>query len=123
MLINSSLKKFIEANALGLATVSKTGKPHNIAVAYVKVVDDQIIISNAHIKESIKNLEYNNNVSLVIWNPEWEKACVGFELAGTAKNYTSGKWLGYVQSLPDNKGYNIISAIVVKVNKVKRLLS
>ena len=123
MLINLGLKKFIESNVLGLATISKVGKPHNIAVACVKVVDDQIIISNAHIKESIKNLEYNNNASLVVWNPEWEKSCVGFEIVGRAKNYTSGKWLKCVQSLPDNKGYNITSAIVIKVKKIKRLLS
>ena len=123
MLISQSLKKFIESNALGLATVSKSGKPHNIAIAYVKVIGDQIIISNAHIKESIKNLENNNNVSLVMWNPEWEKFCVGFELIGKAKNYTDGKWLKYVKALPDNEGYNIKSAIVVSVKKIKRLLS
>jgi predicted pyridoxine 5'-phosphate oxidase superfamily flavin-nucleotide-binding protein len=122
-MISSALKKFIEANALGLATVSKTGKPHNIAVACVKVVEDKIIISNAHIKESVKNLEYNGNVSLVIWNPEWEKSCVGFELSGTAKNFTDGKWLEYVKKLPDNDGYDIKSAIVVSVKKIKRLLS
>jgi len=123
MLISLSLKKFIESNALGLATVSKAGKPHNIAIAYVKVINNQIIISNAHIKESIKNINYNNNVSLVIWNPEWEKSCVGFELIGKAKNYTDGKWLKYVKELPDNDGYDIKSAIVVKVKKIKKLLS
>jgi len=99
------------------------GKPHNIAVAYAKVIDDQIIISNAHIKESIKNLEYNDAVSLVIWNPEWEKSCIGFELAGKAKNYTTGKWLEYVKNLPDNKECNISSAIVVNIKKIKKLLS
>lgn len=123
MLISQSLKKFIESSALGLATVSKSGKPHNIAIAYAKVINDQIIISNAHIKESIKNLENNNNISLVIWNSEWEKSCVGFELIGKAKNYTDGKWLKYVKALPDNEGYNIKSAIVVSVKKIKRLLS
>lgn len=123
MLISPSLKKFIEANALGFATVNKKGVPHNIAVAYLKVIDDQIIISNAHIKESIKNLEYNDAVSLVIWNPEWGKSCVGFELAGKAKNYTIGKWLKYVKDLPDNKDCDISSAIVVKVKNIKKLLS
>ncbi|HPT08397.1 MAG TPA: pyridoxamine 5'-phosphate oxidase family protein [bacterium] len=123
MLISQSLKKFIESNALGLATVNKYGKPHNIAIAYVKVINDQLIISNAHIKESIKNLEYNNNVSLVIWNPEWEKSCIGFELVGKAKYHTVGKWLDYVKELPDNEGYDIKGAIVVKVNKIKKLLS
>lgn len=123
MLISQSLKKFIESNALGFATVNKFGKPHNIAIAYVKVMGDQIIISNAYIKESIKNLENNNNVSLVIWNLEWEKSCIGFELIGKAKNYTDGKWLKYVKELPDNEGYDIKSAIVVNIKKIKRLLS
>ncbi len=122
-MISPGLKKFIESNAIGLATVGKNGKPHNIAVAYVKVVEDKVVISNAHIKESIKNLKYNENVSLVIWNKEWEKACVGFELIGKAKNYTKGPWLKYVESLPDNKGYKIISVIVVKIIKIKKLLS
>ncbi len=123
MLISQSLKKFIEANALGFATVNKSGKPHNIAIACVKVIGNQIIISNAHIKESIKNLENNNNVSLVIWNPEWEKSCIGFELIGQAKNYTEGKWLDYVKGLPDNEDCDIKSAIVVSVKKIKKLLS
>jgi len=122
-LISSSLKKFIESQALGLATVNKSGRPHNIAVAGVKVVNGQIIISNLHIKESVKNLEYNNKISLVVWNKEWEKSCVGFELVGTAKNYNNGKWLKYVQKLSDNEGCIVYSALVVKVKKIKRLLS
>jgi len=35
-MITLGLKKFIEANAMALATVGKNGKPHSIAVAYVK---------------------------------------------------------------------------------------
>ena len=84
-MILPSLKKIIEANALGLATVGKNGKPHNIAVACVKVEGNVIIISNAHIKESIKNIEKNDEVALVVWNKEWEKSCVGFELIGKAR--------------------------------------
>jgi len=122
-MISPALKKFIETNAMGFATVSKSGKPHNIAVAYVKVVDDKIIISNAHIKESVNNLKYNDNVSLVIWNKEWEKSCIGFEFTGKAKNYTEGKWLEYVQELPDNEGCKVTSAIIITVKKIKKLLS
>jgi len=122
-MISPGLKKFIESNAIGFATVDKNGKPHNIAVAYVKVVEDKIIISNTHIKESIKNLKHNDNVSLVVWNKEWEKACVGYEFKGKAKNYTEGKWFEYVSKLPDNEGYKIVSAIVIKVTKIKKLLS
>lgn len=65
-MITPGFKKFIESNAFGFATVGKSGKPHNIAVAYVKVVDGKIVISNAHIRESIKNIENNPNVSLVV---------------------------------------------------------
>ena len=122
-MISIGIKKLVEANALGFATIGKKGKPHNIAVAYVKVVGDQIVISNAHIKESISNLKYNKNVSLVVWNKDYDKACIGFELAGTASNYTEGKWYDYVCSLPDNEGYKINSAIVVKILKIKKLLS
>jgi pyridoxine/pyridoxamine 5'-phosphate oxidase len=122
-MITPGLKKFIEANAMGLATVGKNGKPHNIAVAYVKVVEDNLVISNAHIKQSIKNIEQNANVSLVIWNKEWETACVGYELIGKAKNYTSGKWFDFVCALPDNEGYKINSAIIVKITKIKKLES
>lgn len=121
-LISSSLKKFIESQVLALATVSRSGRPHNIAVAGVKVVDDKIIISNSHIKESIKNLKNNTGVSLVVWSPDWEKTSVGFEFIGTGRNYPAGKWLQYVKALPDNEGYDICSALVVKVKKIKRLL-
>lgn len=123
MIITPGLKKFIEANAMALATVGRNGKPHNIAVAYVKVVDDKIVISNAHIKESIKNISFNPNVSLAVWNKDWEKACVGFELVGKAKNHISGKWFDFVCNLPDNEGYKINSAIVVEVKKIKKLMS
>jgi pyridoxine/pyridoxamine 5'-phosphate oxidase len=122
-MITPGIKKLIESNALGLATIGKNGKPHNIAVAYVKVEGDKVIISNAHIFESVKNIKKNENVALVVWNKEWETACVGFEIIGKAKNYTSGKWFDYVCKLEDNEGYKIMSAIVVKVTKIKKLLS
>lgn len=122
-MITAGIKKIIESNALGLATVDKNGRPHNIAVAYVKVEGDKIIISNAHIFESIKNIEKNKNVSLVVWNKEWEVACVGYEIVGKAKNYTGGKWFDYVCHLPDNDGCEILSAIVIEVIKIKKLLS
>lgn len=122
-MISLGLKKLIEANVLGFATIGRNGKPHNIAVACVKVEGNNIVISNAHIRESIRNIEKNSNVSLVVWNKEWEKACVGFEIIGKASDYTSGKWFDYVCKLSDNEGYKIKSAIVVKVAKIKKLLS
>lgn len=122
-IITSGIKKLIEDNALALATISKNGRPHNIAVACCKVFGNKIIISNSHIKETIKNIKNNKQVSLVVWHKDWEKVCIGFELKGRAENINTGKWFDFVCNLPDNEGYDIKSAIVVTVLKIKKLLS
>ena len=44
MEINSGIKNMIEKNAMGLATIDEEGKPHNIAVAYAKVISKNEII-------------------------------------------------------------------------------
>lgn len=122
-LIEPGIKKLIEGNALSFCTVDKAGKPHSIAVAYCKVFDDQVIISNSHIEESIENIKDNPHVSLAVWNKEWETACVGFELKGMGENQTEGRWFEFVKAMPDNEGYDIKSAIVVTVIAIKKLLS
>jgi pyridoxine/pyridoxamine 5'-phosphate oxidase len=122
-IITSGVKKLIEDNAVGLATVDKNGNPHNIAVACVKVVENKIVITNTHIKETTENLKNNNNVAVVVWYKDWEQSCIGFEFAGTAKHYTEGKWFEFVKNLPDNEGYGVIGAIVIDVKKIKRLVS
>lgn len=110
-------------SVLGFSTVDRNGGSHSIAVACCKIFGNKIIVTNTHIKESLKNLKNNNKVSLVVWNKDWEKACVGFELRGTAENYGSGKWFEFVKNMPDNEGYNVKSAIVVTVSKIKELKS
>jgi predicted pyridoxine 5'-phosphate oxidase superfamily flavin-nucleotide-binding protein len=122
-LIEPGIKKLIEANALAFCTVDQAGKPHAIAVAYCKVFDDRIIISNSHIEESIENIKSSPHVSLAVWNKEWEDACVGFELKGTAENQTEGQWLEFVKTMPENEGCDIKSAVVVTVSNIKKLLS
>ena len=48
--INEGVKKMIEDNALGLATVDEKGNPHNIAVGDVKVVSkNQLLIGDNYI--------------------------------------------------------------------------
>lgn len=121
--ISPGIKKLIEANAASLATVSKAGQPHAIAVACIKVIDDKIVITNTHISETLKNLEINDNVALAVWNREWEKSCVGFEIKGRARYHKSGQWLDYVKNLPDNEGCDVKGAIVIKAVKIKMLKS
>ena len=115
-------KKLIENNAIAVATVNKNGKPHNIAVGYVKVVEnDKIIITDVGMKETIENLKRNNNVALVVWNRNWERKCIGYEMKGAVKYFTSGKWKEFVDNLPQNKAYNPKGAILVTVYKIKKL--
>jgi predicted pyridoxine 5'-phosphate oxidase superfamily flavin-nucleotide-binding protein len=121
--ISPGVKKIIEANAASLATVNKAGVPHAIAVACIKVIEDNIIITNTHISETLKNLELNDYVALAVWNREWEKSCVGFEVKGRAKYHKSGQWLDYVKKLPDNEGCDVKGAIVIKAAKIKMLKS
>jgi predicted pyridoxine 5'-phosphate oxidase superfamily flavin-nucleotide-binding protein len=120
-MINKELKNLIENSALALSTVDKSSKPHTIAVGYSKVIDSKIIISNIFMRGTIKNLKNNENISLAVWNKTWEKRCVGYELKGKAKYFTSGKWKKFVEEMPQNKKYHVKGAIIVSVKKIKRL--
>ena len=121
-MINEGMKKMIETNALGLATTDETGNPHNIAVAYVKVVSkNQLIISDNHLVETIANIKKNPNVSLVVWAENWEKNCIGYELKGKAEYFTSGKWIEFIKKIPINEGEPCKGAIMITINKVKVL--
>lgn len=120
--INDGMKKMIEDNAMGLATVNKKGEPHNIAVGYVKVVSkNELLISDNYLAETRDNIKSNPNVSLVVWCQDWKENCIGYELAGKAEYFTSGKWYEEIKSLPINDGAPCKGAIIVKINKIKVL--
>lgn len=121
-MINEGIKKMIEENALGLATIDKEGNPHNIAIAYVKVISkNQLLVSNNYIVESIENIKRNPNVSLVVWPANWKEACIGYELKGKAEYFTSGKWHDEIKKLPINKDEPCKGAILITINKIKAL--
>jgi len=117
MKISNEIKKIIEDNALAVATVNGK-KPHAIAVACVKVLGNKVIISDVFMRHTSKNLRNNGNIALVVWN----KDCTGFEIVGTAKHYSSGKWLKFVKGLKENKELPVKGAIVVTVKEIKKLL-
>ncbi len=81
-MIGKELKKLI-ISAMAFATIS--GKnPHVIGIAYAKVVGkNKIIITDNFMKETPKNLKRNNNVALAVWNKNWERKTIGYELRGT----------------------------------------
>ncbi|MFH1307503.1 MAG: pyridoxamine 5'-phosphate oxidase family protein [archaeon] len=122
MKITKQLKKLIEENALALASVDEKGNPHNIALGYVKVIEgNKILISVNYIVFTLKYIKKNPNVSLVVWNKNWKKNCIGYELLGKAKFYSKGKYSEIIKKLPINKGEPCRGAIIVSINKIKNL--
>ena len=119
--INEGMKKMInESLVMALATVDKNGEPHNIAVGYVKVVSkNRLLISDNWIVESVENIKLNPDVSLVVWNKNWEEACIGYEFRGKAEYFTSGKWVEEIKKIPINKDEPCKGAILVTINKIK----
>ncbi len=120
--LNKELKSLIEDNALALATVDKSGKPHCIAVGFVKVVfKDKLLVTNNYMVETIKNIQKNSDISLTVWNKNWKQNCIGYELRGIAKYYTKSKWYDMIKQIPENEGEPCKGAILVTVKSIKRL--
>lgn len=120
--INEELKKLIEENALALATVDVIGNPHCIAIGFVKVIsENQILVTDNYMTNTIKNIQRNNNVALVVWNKNWKENCIGYELRGIAGYFTSGKWHKMVKEIPENQREPCKGAILITISKIKKL--
>ena len=105
--------KEIEHKILVLAT-SKNNKPHQIAVEVNKIFGKQILITDNIMKETIKNMISNKNISLFFY-----KGKEALEIKGIADYHSSGKWLDFVKNLKENKGFKPKGAITIKINKIK----
>jgi predicted pyridoxine 5'-phosphate oxidase superfamily flavin-nucleotide-binding protein len=107
-------KEIIENNPIAFATVDLENKPNVIAVADVRIVSaDEVVIADNYMKQTAENIKNNSAVCLAVWNKDWE----GCKLIGTAEYFSSGKWLDFVKSVPEHKGYATKGAILVKVNQ------
>lgn len=119
-MINKELKKLIEENALALATIDEHCNPHCIAVADVKVVSkNRILIGDNYLVETVKNIRRNSNVALVVWDKNWKRNCVGYELKGVVKYFKTGRWREMVKRI--HKGFPAKGAILVTIKKIRRL--
>jgi hypothetical protein len=116
-MIDENAKKIIEENPVALATVDNENKPNVIAVAYVKVIEDKIVVTDNFMKTSVANILVNPNVSLAVWDKDWN----GYKITGQATYYTGGKWKEIVETLPENKDFSAKGAVVVSVESIKDL--
>ena len=113
-IISKELKNLIEKNVLVLATVGKR-KPHCIAVGDAKVVDgNNLVITDNYMEETIRSIKKNKNISLIFWKGN------AYELRGTCKYFTKGKWLDFVKKMPENKGLPAKGAVLINVKKIKK---
>jgi predicted pyridoxine 5'-phosphate oxidase superfamily flavin-nucleotide-binding protein len=113
------IKKIIENNLVVISTVLDKKFPNAVVVAFVKIVsDDKVLITDNYLNQTIKDLKKNNNVCLIVWNNKWE----GYKIIGRAEYYKSGKWKKFVEAMKENKGLPAKGAILVKPEKIIKLL-
>ena len=117
MIIPDDAKRIIEGNPVALATVNGEGSPHVIAVAFVKVVDGKLVITDNYMETTISNILETPNVALAAWDKDWE----GYRIEGTAEHHTSGEWLEFAKGLEGNKGEPCKGAVVVTPTLIKKL--
>jgi len=111
-------KKTIEGNPVALATVSNSGKPNAIAVAFCKVVSkNQVLITDNFMRVTRQNILANGKACLVVWDKKWK----GFKIEGKAKYFTNGKWKKIAEKIPQNKGLSAKGAIIVTASKISKL--
>lgn len=126
--ITKEIKQLIENNALALSTISTASgnpSPHCIAVGYAKLIsyegEESILITDNFMLETSRNIKKNPNVAIAVWSRNWEKDCKGYEIRGRAEYFMSGPMLDKVKKMPENKGMVAKAAIVVRVDKIKKL--
>lgn len=110
-----SIKNIIEKNPLTLATITKNNKPNIIAVAYAKVIkENQIIVTNNFMNQTIKDILQNKNICLLVWNQN----LTAYKLVATVKYFTTGKWKKYVEDMKENQDLKPKGALLIKVTKI-----
>lgn len=116
------LKKMLENNAMALATVDAIGNPHVIAMAGVVFVsNNQFLLTDNHLQETLKNINNNPNIAITIWNEDWQTDCVGYKLKGQAEYFTEGKHYQLVKDLPENQGEPCKGVLLITIDQARRL--
>lgn len=120
--ISPDIKNLIEKSAIAIATVDEMGDPHCITVVFAKVVsENQILITDNYMIKTIENLKRKPSIALAVWGKDWEKKCFGYGLKGSTEYFTEGKWHEMVESFPGNKGEPCKGAILITIEKIKKL--
>lgn len=111
------LKDLLENRGIALVSMNENGSPHLIAVAYAKVVENKIIITDNFMKTTSENIKRNPKVLLAVWNENFE----GYRIEGSAEYHDKGSWLKFVKGLKKNECSPAKGAIVVTISETVKL--
>lgn len=85
-------KELIDGKPIHIATVNSDNNPNLSVASDVRVLEkDKIIISVNEMNNTQKNIEYNSNVVITVFNEEW----IGLRIFGKAKFYDNGEYFDF----------------------------
>lgn len=116
-------KDLIEGKPIHIATVNSNNNPNLSVASDVRIIEeDKIIISINEMNNTQKNIEYNPNVVLTVFNKEW----VGLRIFGKGQFYTEGEYYDFCNNTFFSNGEvtpfgatKPKGAIVIKVEKIE----
>lgn len=116
-------KNLIEGKPIHIATVNSNNNPNLSVASDVRIIEeDKIIISINEMNNTQKNIEYNPNVVLTVFNKEW----VGLRIFGKGQFYTEGEYYEFCNNTFFSNGEvtpfgatKPKGAIVIKVEKIE----
>jgi predicted pyridoxine 5'-phosphate oxidase superfamily flavin-nucleotide-binding protein len=104
------LKELIESSTIAFTTSSKDGRPNCIVVDGVKVLNEEIVITDNFMNKTRVNLQNNSQVSLVFWSDDKTQA---YQIKGTAEVFLQGEYKKLIDEAPENQGLAKKAAIVI----------
>ena len=85
----------INNKPIHIATVNKENNPNLSVASDVRIIaENKIIISVNEMNNTQKNIEYNPNVVITVFNEEW----IGLRMFGKAKFYDEGEYYDFCKN-------------------------
>lgn len=88
-------KDLINDKPIHIATVNIENNPNLSVASDVRILEEnKIIISVNEMNNTQKNIEYNPNIVLTVFNDDW----VGLRIFGKAKFYSDGEYYDFCKN-------------------------
>ena len=116
-------KELIDGKPMHIATINTDNNPNLSVASDIRVLgEDKIIISVNEMNNTQRNISYNPNVVLTVFNEEW----IGLRMYGKAKFYEDGEYYDFCNETFFSNG-EVTSfgatkpkgAIVINIEKVE----